>query len=75
LRLLLLLLSGENKVYLDIFGNIIKVTKLRVRVTGHVAHIEQMINAYSILVLKPEDRSHPRAVEVQTISSKCNVRV
>jgi hypothetical protein len=30
---------------LDIFGNIIKVTKLRVRVTGHVAHIEQMINA------------------------------
>jgi hypothetical protein len=37
--------------------NIIRVIKSRrMKWTGHVAHMEEMINAYNILVVKPEGK-------------------
>jgi hypothetical protein len=36
--------------------NVINVVKLKMRWVGHVAHMEEMRNAYKIVVIKPEGK-------------------
>jgi hypothetical protein len=49
-------LNDEELYCLCSSPNIIRVMKLRIRCVGHVAHLGEMINAYSILLRKPKGK-------------------